>query len=153
MTFIILTIIILAIVLLIRLAIKGNADIQNVQKHGGLINKYSILINLIMSRNSYYQLKEININNIEITNTGMMFKLIEIDKQLQVTWHWSSFTTGKNHKLQWHFKEFANQEDMYLKIKKGMTVQNLIDDGINKQEAEQWYKVNYENELDKRDTL
>ena len=110
-------IIIAVIVFFIYLVSKDNADIQNVNKFGGLKNKYKILIEHIMSRNSFYKLNEINSNNIVLTNTGMRFKLIELDKKLQITWHWDSFVSGKSHTVQWLFDESENQnENTYLTL-------------------------------------
>ena len=126
-------------------AIKGNADIKNVNKYGGLINKYNILIKHIMSRNSFYQLKEINSNNIELLNTGMKFKLIELDKKIQISWLWNSFVTGKTYKLKWSFDEFQNQDEMYAILNKDIAIQNLIDDGMSKQQAEEWLKITESN--------
>lgn len=146
-------IIAIIVIYIIYLGVKGNKDIQNVNKYGGLRNKYSVFINHIMSRNSYYQLRELNTNNIEIANTGMMFKLIEIDKKLQVTWVWQSFSTGKTHKLQWLFNEFENQDSMYEKVDKGMTIQNYIDDGMNQVEAEDWFKISRSTNKIEQDTL
>lgn len=135
-------IIIAIIAFVIYLSAKGNADLKNVEKYGGLKNKYKTLIDLIMSRNSFYQLNEINSNNIELTNTGMKFKLIEMDKKLQITWVWNSFGSGQNHKLLWKFDENEDQKKMYEKLNKDMAVQNLIDDGMTKQQAEDFYIIN-----------
>lgn len=126
-------------------AFKGNADIKNVNKYGGLRNKYAILINEIMARNSQYRLVEKNSNNIQLTNTGMVFRLIEIDKKLQVTWNWRAFGTNKVYKLQWYFEEFQNQDEMYAIINKDVTVQNFMDDGMTKQQAEDWLKISRSN--------
>ena len=46
----------------------------------------------------------------------MRFKLIELDKKLQITWHWDSFVSGKSHTVQWLFDEFENQDEMYKKL-------------------------------------
>lgn len=137
-------IIIAVIAFIIYLSFKGNADIQNVNKYGGLRNKYKTLIDQIMARNSFYQLNEINANNIELTNTGMKFKLIEMDKKLQISWIWNSFGTGQTHKLLWKFDENENQIKMYQKLEKDMALQNLIDDGMTKQQAEDFYAINRE---------
>ena len=74
---------------------KGNADMENVNKYGGLKIKYSTLIDRIMSRNSYYQMIEVNSNDIRLTCTGMVFRLTEIDKKIQIVWNWESFSTSK----------------------------------------------------------
>ncbi len=132
-------------------AFKGNADIANVKKYGGLRNKYATLINKIMSRNSQYRLEEKNSNNILLTNTGMVFRLIEIDKKLQVTWNWHAFGSNKVYKLQWNFNEFQNQDEMYAIIDKDVTVQNFIDDGMTKQQAEDWLEISRaENESEQK---
>ena len=117
----------IVVIYIIYLGVKGNKDIQNVNKYGGLKNKYSIFINHIMSRNSY--------------------------RKLQVTWVWQSFSTGKTHKLQWLFNEFENQDSMYEKVDKGMTIQNYIDDGMNQVEAEDWFKISRSTNKIEQDTL
>ena len=134
-------IIIAVIVFFIYLASKDNADIQNVNKSGGLKNKYKILIEHIMSRNSFYKLNEINSNNIVLTNTGMRFKLIELDKKLQITWHWDSFVSGKSHTVQWLFDEFENQDEMYKKLDNDMKIENLIDEGMTKLQAQDFLQI------------
>lgn len=135
-------VIIIAVIALIAYnAFKGNADIKNVNKYGGFRNKYKILIDRIMSRNSFYQLKEINSNNIELLNTGMKFKLIELDKKLQIIWLWTRIGTGKTYKIQWRFNEFQDQNEMYSIIDKDMAIQNFIDDGMTKKQAEYWLEI------------
>ena len=145
-------IIIAIIAFIIYLGAKGNADIKNVEKFGGLRNKYGVFIDKIMARNSFYQLHEINSNNIELTNTGMKFRLIEIDKKLQVTWAWNSFGTGKTYNIQWNFDENENQNKMYETLNKDMAIQTFIDDGMTKPQAEDWLKMSKstnENEQEK----
>lgn len=137
-------VVIAIIAFFIYLSVKGNADIKNVNKYGGLRNKYKILIDRIMARNAYYRMNEINSNNIVLTNTGMSFKLIEMDKKLQITWIWNSFGSGRTHKLLWKFDENEDQEKMYEKINSDISIQNLIDDGMTKQQAEDFYKINIE---------
>src|SRR6218665_26576 len=138
MVYIIIIAVIAVIAVIIYLAVKANADIQNV-------NKYRVFIDRIMARNPFYELNEINSNNIELTNTGMKFKLIEMDKKLQITWHWFRFSSGKSYKLKWNFDENENQDKMYEILDKGMAIQNLIDDGMTKQQAEDWLKINRSN--------
>lgn len=134
-------IIIAVIAFIIYLSIKGTADLKNVNKFGGLKNKYKILIDQIMSRNSFYQLNEINANNVELTNTGMKFKLIEMDKKIQITWFWNSFSSGQTHKLIWKFDENENQNKMYEILDREIAIQNFIDDGMTKSQAEDWFKI------------
>lgn len=146
-------IIIAVIAYVIYLSAKGNADIQNVNKHGGLRKKYKVFIDQIMARNSFYRLNEINSNNIELTNTGMRFKLIELDKKLQVTWNWNSFTSGKTHKLQWHFDENENQDKMYEILDWDMAIQSLIDEGMTKPQAEDCLKISRSNNEAEKEKL
>lgn len=135
-------IIIIAIIgTIFYLSFKGRADLKNVIKAGGLKNKYKIFINRIISRNSFYQLNEINPNNLELLNTGMKFKLIEIDKKLQITWFWNSFSSGKTHKLLWKFDENENQDKIYETVDRDIAIQNFIDDGMTKPQAEDWFKI------------
>lgn len=146
-------IIIVIIAVVIYLSAKGNTDLKNVDKYGGLKNKYKTLIDLIMSRNSRYQLNEINSNNLELTNTGMIFKLKEMDKKLQITWVWNSFGSGQNHKLQWKFDENEDQVKMYERLHIDMAIQNLIDDGMTKQQAEDFFEINHTTNEDEQKRL
>jgi len=62
-------------------------DIKNVEKYGGLENKYCILISKMMS-NEKLKLRRIITNNLQIGYSFIgdwyvYFKLIEIDKYLQ----------------------------------------------------------------------
>ena len=106
-----------------------------------------------MARNSFYKLNEINSNNIALTNTGMTFKLIEMDKKLQIVWVWNSFGSGKNHKLVWKFDENEDQTKMYQKMDEDMAIQNLIDDGMTKQQAEDFYLINKTSDKNKQNQL
>lgn len=147
-------IIILAVVAyLIYLATKGKADLENVNKYGGLVIKYKTLIDYIMSRNAYYQLNEINSNNIELTNTGMKFKLIELDKKLQITWFWNSFSSGKTHKLKWNFDEFESQNKMYQQIDFDINLQSLIDEGMTSEQAKDWLNISQSNDEKEQENL
>lgn len=153
MIYIVLIIAGITMLYIFNLEAKGIIGNTSSSAQKGVKNKYQILINLIMSRNSFYQLKEMNTNNIEITNTGMVFKLIEIDKKLQITWRWDSFSTGKTHQLQWYFNENENQNKMYEEINKGLTIQNFIDDGMTKIQAEDWFTINKSDSKEKQDKL
>ena len=132
---------------------KGNADMENVNKYGGLKIKYSTLIDRIMSRNSYYQMIEVNSNDIRLTCTGMVFRLTEIDKKIQIVWNWESFSTSKIHKLIWNFDEWQDQDMMYEIIDKDIKVQCYIDDGMTKQQAEDFYKIRYANNEEEQERL
>ncbi|MFM2268049.1 MAG: hypothetical protein RL757_1490 [Bacteroidota bacterium] len=141
-------IVLLGIFLIIRIIImgnKGNEDIKNVNKYGGLQKKYSILIGKIMDRNPYYQLEIKNSNNVRLTNTGMAFRLIELDKKLQVTWNWHRFSSGKMYKLQWYFYEYENQDKMYEVLDRDVAIQGFIDSGMTKLQAEEWFKISRSN--------
>lgn len=146
-------IIIAVVAFVLYLSSKGDADMKNVKKYGGLKNKYRLLINNIMSRNSFYQVQEINANNVRITNTGMVFRLIEMDKKLQVVWNWESFTTGQVHKLVWNFDENENQDKMYETIDRDMKIQNFVDDGMTKQQATDWLKISYCDDKQRQEQL
>ena len=151
MVYIIVLIVVIVIVFFLYSGYKGSQDIENVEKLGGLRIKYEDFIDQIMARNSNYQIRELNSNNIELTNTGMIFKLIEIDKKLQVTWNWNSFGTGKTYRLQWKFDENQDQKEMYEILNEGMTIQTFIDGGMTKNQAEDWLKVSMStNEIDQQ---
>lgn len=103
--------------------------------YGGLKNKYKKLIDLIMARNPMYQLEEINTNNVVLSNTGMIFRLIEKDKKLHIYWVWHSLGSDQTYRLFWKFDENENQQKMYDIIAFDMEVQVLINDGLNRQQA------------------
>ncbi|QIG89907.1 hypothetical protein G6R40_09645 [Chryseobacterium sp. POL2] len=102
---------------------------------------YKDLIAHIMKRNPLYKLRELNLNEVEITNTGMSFSLRKINDVLKITWYWDSFSSGKNHVVEWQFHESENQDLMYQKISNDMTIQNLIDEGMTKIQAIEWVKI------------
>lgn len=120
-------------------------DFGSVDKYGGLKNKYAVFISKILERNPFYSLHEKNLNYVEITNTGMLFILREINKKLRVTWHWKSFTTGKTYEIKWSFGENEDPKKMYRQVDKDMKIQNMIDSGMTKQEAVNYYKNTYES--------
>ncbi|MGG5505095.1 hypothetical protein ACPDHQ_16920 [Myroides odoratimimus] len=153
MIYIVLIIAAITMLYIFNLEAKGVIGDTSRSTQKGVKNKYQILINLIMSRNSFYQLKEMSINNIEITNTGMVFKLIEIDKKLQITWHWNSFGSGRKYKLQWYFGENENQDKMYEEINKGLTIQTFIDNGMTMQQAKDWFTISKSNKEEEQDKL
>lgn len=135
MTWIIIIIVLVIVIFFVRLSTQTISEIEHVGKHGGLKNKYKTLIDRIMSRNSMYQLKEIYSNDIELICTGMKFHLTEVNKKLKITWVWDSFISGQMHKLQWHFDEFQNQDEMYEILDKDIAIINLMDEGMTKQQA------------------
>lgn len=127
--------------LLIYLGAKGNADTKNVEKYGGLRNKYNVLIGNIMSRNPYYQIFEKNSNNIVLSCTGMTFRLIELDKKLQVVWRWERFGSGKVYNFKWSFPESMDQNKMYQEIDIHLAIQNLVDGGLTETQAKDFYPI------------
>jgi hypothetical protein len=83
----------------------------------------------------------------------MIFKLKEMDKKLQITWVWNSFGSGQNHKLQWKFDENEDQVKMYERLHIDMAIQNLIDDGMTKQQAEDFFEINHTTNEDEQKRL
>jgi len=65
-----------------------------------LKEKYPVLINHILNRNSYYQMREIDANNVKLICTGITFTLTEVNRNLQITYVWDSFSTGKTYRHQ-----------------------------------------------------
>lgn len=117
----------------------------SVDKYGGLKNKYAVFISKILKRNSFYSLHERNLNYVEITNIGILFTLKEINKELIVTWYWESFTTGKTYEIKWSFGENEDPEKMYRQVDKDIKIQNMIDSGMTRLEAVNYYKNTYES--------
>ena len=68
-------------------------------------------------------------------------------------WVWNSFGSGKNHKLVWKFDENEDQTKMYQKMDEDMAIQNLIDDGMTKQQAEGFYLINKTSDKNKQNQL
>lgn len=131
------------IIVIVGLAIlynmsKGSKDIKNVEKFGGLENKYGILIKNLMS-NEKLRLRKINSNNIEIgysfVGDGYVyFKLIEIDKKLLARYESKDMVDGVQ-KLAWKFDEFEDQKKMFQQIAKDLTIHNFMKSGLSKQDA------------------
>ena len=118
-------------------------DIKNVEKYGGLENKYCILISKMMS-NEKLKLRRINTNNLQIGYSFIgdwyvYFKLIEIDKYLQVKYESKDMVDGIQ-KLVWKFNENENQIQMFDKITKDLAIHNFILKGLTKAEALEKYE-------------
>lgn len=132
-------VIIIAIVIFILYnSFKGNQDIKNVEKHGGLQNKYNELIQCIMS-NEKLRLRTINPNNIEIGYSFagggyLFFKLIEMSGNLIVRYESKDFVDGVK-KLAWKFNENDNQTQMFEKISKDLAIHNFMLSGLSRKEA------------------
>ncbi len=135
MTWIIIVIVLAIVIFFVRHSDQTINEINHIGKHGGLKNKYKVVIDKIMSRNSLYQLKEHYSNDIELLCTGTVFHLTEVKKVLKITWAWNSFVSGKSHGLKWCFDEFQNQDEMYEIIDKDIKIVSLIDEGFTKQQA------------------
>lgn len=121
---------------------KGAKDIKNVEKYGGILNKYNILIEFIMT-NKKLKLNQINSNNIEIGynfigNGYVKFKLIEISGILQIKYESKDLVDGVQ-RLIWKFSENEDQVKMAETISKDMFMHNLILQGTSKEEALKMY--------------
>ncbi|WP_297970359.1 hypothetical protein [uncultured Capnocytophaga sp.] len=106
-------------------------------------NKYSVLINHILNRNSYYQMREIDANNVKLICTGITFTLTEVNRNLQITYVWDSFSTGKTYRHQWRFNENKDQNEMYEEIDKEIGIQSMIDSGFTREQAEDIAEIKY----------
>ncbi|PZD78537.1 hypothetical protein [Mesonia sp. K7] len=136
-------IILVIVVLFIYNGYKGNKDIKNVERYGGLEFKYGVLIQKIMS-NEKLKLRKINSNNLEIGYSFagggyVMFKLIEMSGHLTVRYESKDMVDGVQ-KLAWKFREFDNQVDMFDIITKDLTIHNLKLGGLSEQEASRVYQ-------------
>lgn len=126
---------------------KGNQDLANVNKYGGLKNKYSVLIEQIMT-NKKLQLQELNPNNVYIGysfigNGYVRFKLIEMSKKLQVSYESKDMVDGVQ-KLLWKFDENEDQNIMFAKITKDLVINNIMKTGASREEALRLYEENYD---------
>ena len=108
-----------------------------------LKEKYPVLINHILNRNSYYQMKEIDANNVKLICTGITFTLTEVNRNLQITYVWDSFSTGKTYRHQWRFNEKKDQNEMYEEIDKEIGIQSMMDSGFTREQAEDIAEIKY----------
>ncbi len=140
-------IIILAIIgIFLFLGVKGGQDIKNVEKYGGLENKYKILVNKMLSHSQKLKMKKINSNNLEIgysfTSGFVRFKLIEMNKVLQVQYMANSVIDGKSN-LIWKFNEYEDQNKMFDKISKDLAIHTFMLEGLSREDAVKAYNKTY----------
>ena len=108
-----------------------------------LKEKYPVLINHILNRNSDYQMREIDANNVKLICTGITFTLTEVNRNLQITYVWDSFSTGKTYRHQWRFNENKDQNEMYEEIDKEIGIQSMMDSGFTREQAEDIAEIKY----------
>lgn len=94
------------VIFLVYNSYKGNQDIKNVEKSGGLENKYSELISFLMS-NEKLRLSRKNSNNVEIGYSFIgdgyvRFHLTEMNNNLLIRYESKDMVDGIQ-KLAWKF--------------------------------------------------
>lgn len=146
-------IIVLAVIgFFLYLGIKGGKDIKNVEKYGGLDNKYKTLVNKMLYHSQKLKMKKINSNNLEIgysfTGGFVRFKLIEMNKRLQVRYMANSVIDGKSN-IVWKFNEYEDQNEMFAKISKDLAIHTFMLEGLSREEAVKVYDKIYGNGSEK----
>ena len=115
---IVITIALLLIILFLFIKDTGGQAIQ-VNKEGGMRNKYSELINILLSEDPRSQIfKETSISiTLGLSNSGgtSLYILTQTYGELNVQWKVESPVFGK-HELEWEFPEYSNQSKMAQRI-------------------------------------
>lgn len=112
-------IIIVAMVGLFLFIKKTGEQAIQVDKEGGMRNKYRELIHILLSEDTRSVIfKETSISvTLGLANSGgtSLFILTQCYGELHVEWQVKSPVFG-NHDLEWKFDQYANQEEMAGKI-------------------------------------
>lgn len=110
---------IIAAIVIIKLLYDSNQQKVAIQKQGGMTNKYAILISHIISGDPRTKITKITTDSIDIvlSNAGgaTAFFLTQTYGNLTVQWKVQSPIYG-NHKLEWDFPEFLDQQKMIERI-------------------------------------
>ena len=108
-----------ALIIIIKFIYDNTQQKEAVQKQGGMKNKYSTLISLIMAGDSRTRITNISSNSLDIilsTAGGTTaFFLTQTFGNLTVQWKMEGPIFG-SHKLEWDFPEFLDQEKMFERI-------------------------------------
>jgi hypothetical protein len=107
---------IIASIFILKFFFDSNQQKEVVQKQGGMLNKYSTLIQIIQSADSGTQIQRITADSVDLvlSNAGGVtaFFLTQTFGRLTVQWKVQSPIFG-NHKMEWDFPEFLDQEKRF----------------------------------------
>lgn len=110
---------IVVLIVIIKFVYDSSQQKEAVQKQGGMTNKYSTLIAHIMAGDPRTQITKITSDSVDIvlSNVGgaTAFFLTQTFGKLTVQWKVQSPIYG-NHKLEWDFPEFLDQNKMIERI-------------------------------------
>jgi hypothetical protein len=115
-----LILIIIAVVAIITsFAYESYRQSIKVAKEGGMINKYSLLTRYIQSGDPRIKITKQTSTSVDfcLSNTGgkTTFFLTQTFESLTIQWKMHSPIFG-NHKLEWDFHEYLDQEKMIARI-------------------------------------
>lgn len=114
-------IIIISIILftVIKFAIDNNKQADAVAKQGGMRKKYRTLVDDFLCGHKQSHIVQENSTSITIgcgsAGGSTYFEIIQTFGTVTIIWRSSSVLMG-NHKLEWEFNEFMDQEKMIEKI-------------------------------------
>lgn len=117
-------IIIIGAIILIKFIYDTSQQKQKVSKEGGMLHKYRILVDALLSGDQRTKIHQVTGDSVIIglSNVGgsTMFFLTQTFGKLTVQWKVESPVLGK-HKLEWEFDEYLDQEKMMQKIMNDLT--------------------------------
>jgi hypothetical protein len=110
---------IVVLIVIIKFVYDSSQQKEAVQKQGGMTNKYATLIAHIMAGDPRTKITRITSDSVDIvlSNVGgaTAFFLTQTFGKLTVQWKVQSPIYG-NHKLEWDFPEFLDQDKMIERI-------------------------------------
>ncbi len=110
---------IVVLIIVVKFIYDSNQQQVAVQKQGGMTNKYAILISHIMAGDPRTKITRITGDSVDIVLSTVggatAFFLTQTFGKLTVQWKVQSPIYG-NHKLEWDFPEFLDQEKMIERI-------------------------------------
>lgn len=111
--------IIIGMLFLINFIYNTNQQKQKVYKEGGMLHKYRVLVDELLSGDQRTKIHQVTGDSVVIrlsTIGGLtLFFLTQTYGKLTVQWKVESPMLGK-HKLEWEFDEYLDQEKMVQKI-------------------------------------
>lgn len=110
---------IIVLIVIVKFIYDSNQQNVVVQKQGGMLNKYSILVQIIKSGDPRIQIQNIRGDSVDLVLSSAggitAFYLTQTYGNLTVQWKVQSPLFGM-HKMEWTFPEFLDQEKMYNRI-------------------------------------
>lgn len=111
---------IVAAIFILRFIGKNLEQQKNVEKQGGMLNKYAHLANYILAGDPRTEISKITSDSLHIVLSSVgggstAFHLYQTFGKLTVQWKVASPVLG-THSLEWNFPEFLEQEKMVARI-------------------------------------